>query len=118
MGHSRITPEPWGDSRTFVIRYALLRLIPDFDDITAMKAATPTESGGRKKKSMAPSDNRVGVPMPSEYLERIKSIMPEGMNMSQMTRYALYRLQEWDHDDALEAALDYTRRRNQRETAA
>ncbi len=67
---------------------------------------------------MAPSDNRVGVPMPSEYLERIKSIMPEGMNMSQMTRYALYRLQEWDHDDALEAALDYTRRRNQRETAA
>jgi hypothetical protein len=97
------------ETRATIVRFSLLRLLPGVDDSAALMMARPS-IGGRVKKAMAPEDDRIGVPIPAEYLEQVKGIMPDGVNISQMTRYALYRLQGWDHETSLENALDFGKR--------
>jgi hypothetical protein len=56
--------------------------------------------------------------MSTDHLEQIQKNMPDGViNTSQMTRYALYRMQGWGHDDALECARDFAKRAGKTQAA-
>lgn len=91
------------DKRTVVVRYALLRLV--YDEDIAMQLAYA--EGGRKKKNMAPADDRIGVPISSEHLQEIRNALPEKVTTSVLARYALYKLRGWPDEDAWDMAKAY-----------